>query len=86
MSVGKFFAGFVIGGVVGGVVGVLLAPSTGEESRKMLADNSSEVCKSTESSLKELQSKANIAVDDLQKKGDEILKKVQDMLKKEQAE
>jgi len=86
MSVGKFFAGFVIGGVVGGVIGVLLAPSTGEESRKLIADSSSDVCKNTETSLKELQSKANLVVDDLQKKGDEILKKVQDMLKKDQAE
>ncbi|MFH0702525.1 MAG: YtxH domain-containing protein [bacterium] len=85
MSIGKFFAGFVIGGVVGGVVGLLLAPRSGEETRQLLSDNSSEICKSTDTSLKELQNKANMVMDDIQKKGDELLKKVQELVKKEQA-
>ena len=72
--------------LVGGVIGVLLAPKPGEETRQELLDSSSEIYKKTESSIKELQSKANVVMDDIQKKGDELLKKVQDVIKKEQHE
>lgn len=83
-SVGKFLAGFVIGGVVGGVIGVLLAPNSGEETRGLIAESATDACKKTELSIKELQSKADTVMDDIQKKGDELLKKVQDLVKKEQ--
>ena len=43
------------------------------------------MCKTTESSIKELQTKANAVMDDIQKKGDELLKKIQDIIKKETA-
>jgi gas vesicle protein len=85
MSVGKFFAGFIIGGCVGGVIGVLLAPRSGEETRQILAENSSELYKNAECSIKEIQSKADVALDEIQKKGDELLRKVQEMVNKEQA-
>jgi gas vesicle protein len=84
MSVGKFLAGFVIGGAVGGVIGLLLAPRTGEETRQILADGSQDFCKNTENSIKEIHSKAESAMDDIQKKGDELLKKVQDMISKKE--
>ena len=84
MGVLKFFAGCVIGGTVGAVIGVLLAPRSGEETRKMLAENSTEIYKNTEESVKELQTKANDMMDELQKKGDDLLRKVQDVIKKEQ--
>jgi len=85
MSVGKFFAGFIIGGCVGGVIGVLLAPRSGEETRQMLAENSSELYKNAESSIKEIQGKADYVMEEIQKKGDDLLKKVQDVINKEQA-
>jgi len=80
MSVGKFLAGFVVGGAVGGILGILLAPQSGEETRDLISEKSQEVYKETEESLKELQYKANNAIDDLQKKGDELLAKVQDLI------
>jgi len=83
MSVGKFLAGFIIGGAVGGVIGVLLAPRSGEDTRQMLSEKSNDMCKNTESSIKELQTKANAVMDDIQEKGDELLKKIQDVIKKE---
>jgi gas vesicle protein len=85
MSVGKFFAGFIIGGLVGGVMGILLAPSSGDETRRKLAEGSSEIYKNTEESVKELQTKANAVMDEIQKKGDELLKRVHEAVKKEQA-
>jgi len=84
MSVGKLFAGFVIGGCVGGIIGILLAPRSGAETRQIIAENSSELYKNAESSIKEIQGKADLAMEEIQKKGDELLKKVQEMVKKEQ--
>lgn len=84
MSLGKFISGFVIGGLVGGVIGVVLAPSSGKDTRDKLMESSNELYKNTESSIKELQCKANTVMDEIQNKGDELLRKVQDMIKKEQ--
>ena len=43
MSVGKFFAGFLVGGAVGAIAGLLLAPQSGEETRDMIAQKSSDL-------------------------------------------
>ena len=59
MSVGKFIAGFVIGGVVGAVVGVLLAPQSGEETREMLKEKSSELKDKAQTTVSEIQMKAD---------------------------
>lgn len=84
MSVGKFLGGFIIGGAVGGVLGLLLAPRSGEETRQLLVDESNQAYKHTEESVKELQTKANALMDEMQKKGEDLLRKVQDVIKKEQ--
>lgn len=85
MSVGKFFAGAIIGGAVGAVLGLLLAPQSGEDTRKMLADGSTELYKKSEDSIKDLQEKADVVMEDLQEKADDILKKINELLpKKEQ--
>ncbi len=80
MSVGKFLAGFVVGGAVGGVLGILLAPQSGEETRGLISDKSQEMYKETEESLRDLQNQANNAINDMQRKGDELLAKVQDLI------
>ena len=85
MSAGKFLAGFIVGGAVGALAGLLLAPKSGEETREMLAKTSSELYGKTEDSLKEIKEKAEVVVEDLQKKGDELIAKLQTMLKKEEA-
>ncbi len=83
MCIGRFLTGFLVGSAVGGIVGILLAPRAGEETREMLVDRSEEAYKSTETSVKELQSKANEVMDNIQKKGDELLSKVQDLIKQQ---
>jgi len=84
MSVGKFLAGFLVGGAVGAIAGLLLAPQSGEETREMIAKTSSDLYDKTEDSLKEIKEKAEVVVEDLQKKGDELISKIQGMLKKEE--
>ena len=43
MSVSKFLAGFVVGGAIGAIAGILLAPKSGEETRKILADTAQDM-------------------------------------------
>lgn len=85
MSAGKFLAGFIVGGAVGALAGLLLAPKSGEETREMIAQKSSEIYDKTEDSINEIKEKAEDVVEDLQKKGDEIIAKIQGILKKEEA-
>ena len=68
MSAGKFLAGFIVGGAVGALAGLLLAPKSGEETREMIAQKSSDIYDKTEASIKEIKSKTEAVVDDLQKK------------------
>ncbi len=83
MSVGKFLTGFLVGSAVGGVVGLLLAPGSGEETRGAISDKTDEVYKNTEESVKEIQCRANDVIEDIQQKGDELLGRIQDLIKKQ---
>lgn len=84
---GKFISGVFIGGMVGGLLGVLLAPRSGEETRKKIADRTGETYKKAEnsvqdtykkaeSSVQDMQRKTEKAIDDLQKSGQEVLRKI----------
>ncbi|HSA07457.1 MAG TPA: YtxH domain-containing protein [Candidatus Gastranaerophilales bacterium] len=84
MSIGKFLTGFLVGSAVGGIVGLLLAPSSGEDTREIIAEKSKEMYRNTGDSVKEIQCRANEVIEDIQKKGDELLSKIQDVIKKEQ--
>lgn len=84
---GKFISGVFIGGMVGGLLGVLLAPRSGEETRKRIADRTSETYKKAETSVQDtykkaetsvqdIQRKTEQAINDLQKSGQEVLRKI----------
>ena len=45
MSVSRFLAGFVVGGAIGAVAGILLAPKSGEETRKLLSDSAQDIAR-----------------------------------------
>lgn len=77
MSADKFFAGFIVGGVMGALTGILLAPASGEKTRKNISKQANEAVSKAESSIKDMQSHADDIIDELQKKGDELLTKVQ---------
>ena len=80
MSVSRFLAGFVVGGAIGAVAGILLAPKSGEETRKLLSDSAQDIARRADETAKQIQSKADDAVSDLQKKGEEIKEKFQDLI------
>lgn len=83
MSVSRFLAGFVVGGAIGAVAGILLAPKSGEETRKLLSDSAQDIARRADETAKQIQSKADDAVSDLQKKGEEIKEKLQDLISKQ---
>lgn len=83
MSVSRFLAGFIVGGAIGAVAGILLAPRSGEETRKMLKDTADDMARRADETAKQIKVKADDAVSDLQKKGDEIKEKLQDLIAKQ---
>ena len=86
MCIGRFLGCFVVGADFGGILGLLLAPHSGEETRELLLDKTEEVCKTSEDSIKDLQTKANHVMDNIQQKGDELFNKVQDLIKQQRGE
>lgn len=83
MSVSKFLGGFLVGGAIGAIAGILLAPKSGEETRKILADTAQDMVRRADETAKQIQVKADDAVSDLQKKGEEIKEKIQDLIAKQ---
>ena len=75
MSAGKFIAGFIVGGAIGAVAGILLAPKSGEETRNEIANGAKEMLRKADETAKQIQSKTDDAIGELQKKGEEIKSK-----------
>ncbi len=82
MSIGKFVTGFVIGGAIGAIAGILLAPQSGEETREAISENAKMAYKKTQDVVKDIQDKADDKIEEMQKKGNEIIGKIQDMIDK----
>tara|TARA_R110000787_G_scaffold43372_1_gene106414 strand:+ start:23010 stop:23372 length:363 start_codon:yes stop_codon:yes gene_type:complete len=53
----KFLTGIVIGAIVGAAAGILLAPESGEETRKKIAHKTSELKEDLEAKLKDVSEK-----------------------------
>lgn len=54
-----FLAGFVVGGLVGAAVALILAPQSGEETRKYIADKSIELKQTAEETAGQYREKAS---------------------------
>ena len=83
MSVSKFLAGFVVGGAIGAIAGILLAPKSGEETRRLLSESAQDMARRADETAKQIKDKADDAVSDLQRKGEEIKDKIQDLIAKQ---
>ena len=86
MSIGKFAAGFVIGAAAGALIGLLLAPQSGEETREIISDKSKELYGKAQDTVSEIQSNADDAAKALEKKGSELISKLQDVINKQKPE
>ncbi|NMC30230.1 MAG: YtxH domain-containing protein [Pelolinea sp.] len=95
---GSFFSGFLFGGIAGAVVALLLAPQSGEETRKLVKEKSielsnkathyaDEVFTQTEKTVGEVATKTTEFIDTTIQKASEVSEKGQVILesKKEKA-
>lgn len=64
----SFLAGVTLGALVGAAVGVLLAPQSGEETRKVLVVKSKEVADATKEAAVKVKDKVTAEVDKLAQK------------------
>ncbi len=73
---GAFLAGFILGGLVGAAVAMIMAPSSGAETRKQLVDRGLELRGKTESKLDDVsgdvKTRAEKAVEDARKRAEEL--------------
>lgn len=71
----RFFEGILTGGIFGFLAGILLAPKSGRELRREIADNSGELYKQAEGSLHELKDKTEQGISSICNKGEEVVKR-----------
>ena len=88
---GSFLSGFVVGGLTGAIVALLLAPQSGEETRKQIKEKSvelrdqastyaDEVVAKTEKMVDEVSTKTGEFIDTTKKKAAEVAEKGQVLL------
>ena len=84
MSVGKFIAGFAIGGIVGGLIGVLLAPQSGEETRKDVENVVTDMAQKYAPEIQEAKRQALTSIDVMRYKLEQKYNKINESIKAKQ--
>jgi gas vesicle protein len=74
---GSFLSGFLIGGLVGAAVALLMAPQSGEETRTLIVEKSTELKDKTAASLEEAYAAAEKAAADARARAEELAKEAQ---------
>lgn len=74
----NFIGGVLFGGLAGFVVGILIAPKTGREMRKQIAETSDDIYHQANEQISDLKDKAEVALGDMQVKSQDILRKASD--------
>ncbi len=81
----KMIGGLLAGAAIGVAIGILLAPASGEKTRTKLIRGSrrlkDELQETAEDSLESLKGKFNTGVDEVSKKGREIINNLSDRVK-----
>ncbi len=75
---GAFMAGLLVGGAIGAILALLYAPQSGEETRALLLEKTTEVKEKASVSTEEARRKAEEALRELRAKVDELSKVVQE--------
>jgi len=79
---GSFLSGFIVGGLTGAIVALLLAPQSGEETRKQIKEKSIEMRDQASTYVDEVVVKAEKTMDEVSTKTSELI----DTTKKKAAE
>ncbi|MEQ1586690.1 MAG: YtxH domain-containing protein [Cyclobacteriaceae bacterium] len=85
MNAKNLIGGLLAGAAIGVAIGILLAPASGKETRKSLATGSRKLADSlagsAEESLESLKGKFNMGVDEVTKRGKELINSTNERLK-----
>lgn len=80
---GSYFAGFLMGGLIGAAVALLMAPASGEETRKMIREKGIELRDRTVEGLEAAAAEARQRADELTKlareRADELAKEAREL-------
>jgi gas vesicle protein len=74
------FYAFLFGGLIGAAVGILYAPRSGEETRRILVDESQRIKDSTIDTIQETQEKALQAVKEAQMRAEKLNREARERL------
>ncbi len=77
---GAFMAGLLVGGAIGAILALLYAPQSGEETRALLREKTTEVKEKAAMSTEEARRKAEEALRELRAKVEELSQVVQERL------
>lgn len=85
MNAKNLIGGLLAGAAIGVAIGILLAPASGKDTRKSLATGSRKLADSftgsVEDSLESLKGKFNMGVDEVTKRGKELINSTNERLK-----
>ena len=78
---GAFMSGLLLGGIAGAITALLLAPQSGEETRKVIIEKSMEIKEKALETVDEARVRAEKAADDARIAAQEYTQKLQDQAK-----
>jgi len=70
---GAFFSGILIGGLVGAATALLLAPQSGEETRKQLSKSVGDIRDTAQDSLEDARERAEATIADARRRAERIV-------------
>jgi gas vesicle protein len=79
---GAFMSGLIIGGIAGAITALLLAPQSGEETRKVIIDKSLEIKDKAVETVEDARKRAEQAAEDARRAAQEYTQKAQEQAKK----
>jgi gas vesicle protein len=78
---GAFMSGLILGGIAGAITALLMAPQSGEETRKVIVDKSLEIKDRALETVEDARIRAEKAAEDARIAAQEYSQKVQDQAK-----
>jgi gas vesicle protein len=81
-GIGAFFAGVLIGGLVGAAAALLMAPQSGEETRRTIGRYGNEFRDRAQDSLDDARDRAEATVADARRRGERIIEEARERAEK----
>lgn len=75
---GAFFAGVIIGGLVGAATALLLAPQSGEETRRQLTRSGADIRDKAQDSLEDARERAEATIADARRRAERIIEEARE--------